>query len=281
VHPDGSFGGLYGSRCTRFYYPAGILALANEVPEAAALADFMASSISRRGVVNLSAIDEPNLVPMFNAYAWAASLQKEMERSTLNSFPSGGKVPCISDEPFRVNFPQAGLLIDRGINHYSVINVLKGGVVYHFREGTLALIDAGVVIRDQKGRYGSTQALNPTNFVNQQGNQLEIKAQITAMPKQLAGPLQFLALRILCLTAFRSVWVREWIKCRLVKLLITRRTDWFIFNQRKISLGETLRVQDLSELPAGYQRIENTNAFVAIHMASQGYWQIQDEVPKT
>jgi hypothetical protein len=281
AHPDGSFGGLYGSRCTRFYYPAGILALANEIPEAAALADFMAPSISRRSVVNLSAIDEPNLVPMFNAYAWAASLQKGMDRSTLNPFPSSGKVPCMSDEPFRVNFPQAGLLIDRGINHYSVINTLKGGVVYHFREGTLALLDAGVVIRNQKGRYGSTQSFNPTNTVNQQGDQIEIKAQITAIPKQLASPLQFLALRILCLTAFRSVWLREWIKRRLVQLLITRRTNWSIFNQRKISLGETLRVQDVSELPAGYQRVENANVFVAIHMASQGYWQIQDEVFKT
>ncbi|HSB98821.1 MAG TPA: hypothetical protein VLE45_02820, partial [Burkholderiaceae bacterium] len=45
VHPDGSFGGLYGSRCTRFYYPAGIESLAPTLPQAAALAQAMADSV--------------------------------------------------------------------------------------------------------------------------------------------------------------------------------------------------------------------------------------------
>ena len=34
LHPDGSFGGIYGSRNTRFYYPSGILCLSEEIPEA-------------------------------------------------------------------------------------------------------------------------------------------------------------------------------------------------------------------------------------------------------
>ena len=62
AHPDGSFGGLYGSRCTRFFYPAGIEALRFEIPEAAALADFMYESIGKQTVCTLIGMDESNLM---------------------------------------------------------------------------------------------------------------------------------------------------------------------------------------------------------------------------
>ena len=68
AHPDGSFGGLYGSRCTRFYIPAGILALSRNNNKAFALSNFMAESIRTKKVITLSSIDEPNLIPIFNSY---------------------------------------------------------------------------------------------------------------------------------------------------------------------------------------------------------------------
>ena len=54
---DGSFGGIYGSRCTRFYYPADVLALASDIPEAAALSNFMGLSVAQKTTVTLSTID--------------------------------------------------------------------------------------------------------------------------------------------------------------------------------------------------------------------------------
>jgi hypothetical protein len=276
AHPDGSFGGLYGSRCTRFYYPAGIAALADEIPEAATLSAFMAASIAQQRVVTLSAMDEPNLIPMFNAYAWGAALINAAPPS-LNAAQPAPTLPCLSDQPLRMHFPQAGLWLDRGPAHFTVINTHKGGVVYHFRQGHPVFVDAGVVIRNSKGFYGSTQAYAPNNVVNEQNDQLEITAPVSAMPKQLPGPLQFLFLRTLCLTAFHFVGLREWIKRRLVKLLITSRQHWPAHNQRSITMGETLKIEDKIILPVGYQRVAHAGAFVPIHMASQGYWQIQDE----
>jgi len=278
AHPDGSFAGLYGSRCTRFYYPAGVMALADEIPEAVALSAFMASSIEKQQVVNLSAMDEPNLVTMFNAYAWAAAMIKDAPTGE-NVIPQAPTIPCRDEKPLRKHFPQAGLWLDRGPAHYTIVNTHKGGVIYHFRKGFRARINAGIVVRNAKGLYGSSQAYDQHNSVQQLGDQLEIATQITAMPKQLPGPLQFLLLRLLCLTAFRSAAIREWIKLCLVHILITRRHYWPVTNLRSIHLGETLAVEDKTHLPAGYQRVENGGAFVPIHMASQGYWQIQDEEP--
>ena len=278
AHPDGSFGGLYGSRSTRFYYPAGIAALATEIPEAAALANYMAGSIKQHRVVTLSAIDAPNLIPMFNAYAWAAAISVQNNHDSANH--SALTLPCQETQPQRISFPLSGIRIDRGTEHYTIINTHKGGVVYHYSYGQLPLIDAGVVIKNQKGQLGSTQAFAPTNKVTENGEQLEITAPIVAMPKQLPGPFQFLILRLFSLSLFRSATLREWIKQQLVKLLITRRNCWPIQIQRRIVLGKTVQIEDSYNLSAGYQRINQPGAFVPIHMASQGYWQVQDEEAK-
>lgn len=273
AHPDGSFAGLYGSRSTRFYYPAGVVALAKEIAEAEALSAFMANSIAHQRVVTLSAIDEPNLIPMFNAYAWAAVM---VNRATTVS--SAATLPCNDTQPLRQHFPQAGLWVDRGPAHYTLINTHKGGVVYHFRQGHPPMIDAGVVVCDVKGRYGSSQALDQRNRVQQQGDQLEIFATITAMPKQMPSPFQFMVLRGLCLTVFRFAPLREWIKQQLVRILITRRQHWPVHNHRTITLGEALKIEDQTNLRTGYKVIYKAGSFVPIHMASQGYWQIQDEL---
>lgn len=277
AHPDGSFAGLYGSRCTRFYYPAGVMALADEIPEAAALSTFMVSAIAQQQVVTLSVMDEPNFVPMFNAYAWAAAMAK-CTHTAKNAIPLTPTIPCRDNQPLRKHFPKAGLWLDRGPAHYTLINTHKAGVVYHFRQGHRPLIDAGVVVCDANGHFGSSQSYDQNNRVHQQGDQLEVTATITAMPKQLPGPIQFMILRGLCLTAFRFAPLREWIKQRLVKMLITRRHHWPVYNHRSITLGESLKIVDQTDLRSGYRVIQNAGGFVPIHMASQGYWQIQDEL---
>ena len=234
AHPDGSFGGIYGSRCTRFYYPAGVLALAPDISEAAALASFMGASVAQKRTVTLSSIDEPNLIPMFNAYAWAAVEYKQTDQLTSRTIPATDQV-C-----FRRFYPESGFLIDRGLRHYSIISTHKGGVVYHFTDQYSApVIDAGVVMMGPHGRYGSTQGYRRENIVKLQ-DAICITADLTVMPKQTPGPLQFLILRILSLTAFRSSVIRELIKGFLVNLLITRRQVWPITNIRQIRFGPSL-----------------------------------------
>jgi hypothetical protein len=272
AHPDGSFGGLYGSRCTRFYYPAGAEALATEVPEAAALASFMSESIACGRVVTLAAMDEPNLVPMFNAYCWAAVLWSQTERT--KSVP---KLPALSGEVYRRTFQQTGLLIDSGPEHYTIINTHKGGVVAHFRRGKGALIDAGVVVINKKSRLGSSQAFSAGNQATLEGDLLIVEATISTMPKQLPTPFQFILLRLLCLSVFRLRPLRECVKRLLVRLLITQRQQWPARNMRQILLGPALTVSDKLTAGTGYRAMPNPGPFVAIHMASQGYWQLGDD----
>ena len=272
AHPDGSFGGLYGSRATRFYYPAGLMALAEEIPEAASLARCMEQSIAARHTVTLSAMDEPNLVPMFNAYAWSAALYRPASDSAL-ALPASR-----SPEPLRRHFAGAGLFIDRGPRHYTIISVHKGGVVYHFADQQLSVLDAGVVVRQRSGRLGSSQGYQRGNPVRVADDGLWVTATVTAMPKQLPGPFQFLVLRMLGLGVFRVRVLREWTKQWLVRLLITRQERWRSCNERWIRFGHDLQITDQLRLDPGDRRVDQPGPFVPIHMASQGYWQWQDEV---
>lgn len=274
AHPDGSFGGLYGSRCTRFYYPAGVLSLADEIPEAAVLAAFMARSIGNQRVVTLSSIDEPNLIPTFNAYCWAAALASQPSQAQ-SAFPLP-ILPALLRQSLRLHYDQAGLFLDRGEEYYSIIATGKGGVVYHFASGRPPVIDAGVVVRNAIGQLGSSQGPGQVQLEETEGA-LTVAASIVPMPKQCPGPWQFLVLRLLCVTIFRFPTLREWVKQILVRLLITGNAPWPLKNRRTLRLGKDLAIQDETELRPGYKVVQTVHDFVPIHMASQGYWQRQDE----
>lgn len=269
AHPDGSFGGLYGSRCTRFYYPAGLEALAEDIPEAKALANYMRQSISCKRVVTLITMDPPNLIPMFNSYCWAATFSDNATQTLT--------VPAQERQIWRKVFNHAGLLVDSGENHYTIVSAAKGGVVVHYVDNKLKVSDGGVVIKNHSNCLGSTQYFGNHEVSYETDNKLTVRAAIAAMPKATPTSLQFLAIRILSLTLFRFTGIREWFKQKLVKLLITTNKIWPASNQRTITLGQKLEYEDETDMPKGYSIVKKTPNFVPIHMASQGYWQIQDE----
>jgi hypothetical protein len=268
-HPDGSFGGIYGSRNTRFYFPAGLELLADEIPEAKVLAVYMRESIMRNTVVGLNSMDESNLIPMFNAYCRAAAVYKPTTDEVLPTLPF--------QQSQSIAFPQTGIVIDAGPRHYTIINLNKGGVVMHFKDGRNALYDVGVAVKKPSGKLGSTQTFTTENIVNIANKEITVKAAIRPMPKQLPSPFQFVLIRMLGMTIFRFPTLREWFKRILVRLLITKKSKWPASNTRKIELGYDLVINDHLTSLKGYTVLQNAGSFISIHMASQGYWQIQDE----
>ena len=270
AHPDGSFGGLYGSRCTRFYIPAGILALSKENKKANALSNFMSESILHKKVITLSSIDEPNLIPVFNSYCLAAALfEKEV---TPNDIPL---LPSISKDPFFHYYDKAGLLIDRGIDHFTIINTSKGGIIYHYQNESPLIINGGVIVKKSKN-FGSALSNSQVTF-SKDKKTIEIISNIGPMPKSRPSPWQFLLLRVCSISLFKSFLFREWVKKSLVAFLINEKKPWPIKNTRVIAVGKFLSFKDKTLINNGFEVVKDVNNFVPIHMASQGYWQIQDE----
>jgi hypothetical protein len=275
AHPDGSFGGYYGSRNTRFYVPAGVEFMAKQCSEASALADFMHNSISERSVVTLDVMDPPNIVPLFNAYCWAAVIRKN---HSLDAELTKPEMPCCSAGPWQRQFPEAGLFIDRGANHYTIISSHKGGVTCHFSPGK-TFVDAGIIVRDERGRLYSSQAYQLSNLCENNGRTITVISSLTAVHHQTPTPLQFIILRLLSMTVMRQPAISRLIKKLLVRLLITGGRSLQSRNRRVIRIGEQCTVADFLESTTQHlQQCSVTAPFSAIHMASQGYWQTQDEL---
>jgi hypothetical protein len=251
-------------------------ALAPEIPEAASLATFMRRSINRNATVTLSAMDAPNLTPMFNAYCWAAPLFNNNSEDIL-SIPI--EIPSVSKKVFRKHYPEAGLLIDKGREHYTVISLHKGGVCYHFHlDDDSNMIDCGTVAKAANGKLYSTQAYNNANETRLVGDTVEITAPYTAVHVAIPTTIQFIILRILNITFMRIGAICDLVKKTLVRFLITEKKMSSLKNKRTIRLGHDIAINDKwINNSVGFSRLYTDQPFSAIHMASQGYWQKQDD----
>ncbi|MEZ5933675.1 MAG: hypothetical protein R3F54_17330 [Alphaproteobacteria bacterium] len=276
AHPDRSFAGVYGHRNTRVYQPGGIAELAGEFPEAAALTRFMLTGIAERTCVGLSAIDAPNLVPMFNSYCKAAAAMRDLNPA-LGSAPP---LPCQRAGAFQERFDHAGLIVDKRATGYTVINWKKGGTVASYRlDGRAAHIDAGVLARTAKGRLVSTQGPGGVLEAAVDGDRVVVRAPFTEVLDRRPGPFDFLLLRAACLTVMRFAPTRAWIKRALVRLLMTKARPVAAWNRRTITLAPALTVSDAQQGEAALEVVPAARGFVAIHGATQGYWQRGDDAP--
>lgn len=262
AHPDGSFGGIYGSRATRIYYPAAMERLAAHCSRACAIRDFMRNSIRRQTAVTLSAIDQPNLLPVFNNYAEAL-----LEGAAADK-PDASR-PVV---PGRVVMPEAGLIVDTGPRHHTVVSTRKA-VVYHWALGQRPLINTGIALADSAGKVFTSQDDKHPD-VRIDGDQVIISGRLAKRTMPLPNPANFLVLRILALTLMRSPPIGALVKKVIARLLVGSRKGSARRFRRVITLGETVSVAD--EHDGDLVPPQISGSFSTIHMASSGYWQVSD-----
>jgi len=278
AHPDGSFSGIYGSRQTRIFYPGGIEFISEWIPQAEELSQFMKKSFASQKTILLSAIDEPNLIPLFNSFAWAAEtshLNKNKEKKG-NNF----QIPALRPK-YQKDFPHAGLFIRSDEEKYLVISAFKGGSFLMSEKKTgKVLVNGGPLFRDIHGKIYGSQPFSNKNKFSQNGNKFHIESRLTQVGQPLPTPLKFIILRVLSLTVFRIKIIREVIKKYLVKLLIIGKKPLGIVVNRTIKIDDNgVQFKDEVKPPHDkkFEPISIMKEYSTIHMASRGYWQIQDD----
>ena len=264
--------GLYGSRNTRFYYPSGILSLAGDFDEAASLSYQMTSSISNTKVPTLSCIDEPNLIPMFNSYASAANSfrkhHKLLQQSQVVYSKSKASKKTI------IHFQEAGIFIRKTYSTYTIVNLKKGGLFYHFEGENLASFNPGSCIDYGKGRIASTQHLGSLESVEINGDKITLTSNYHKISKKNFNPIFFILLRGLSFFLFNSKPFRNYIKSTLSNMLIRCPKKISLQNKRILEFGETIKFKDTCNKPEECKQLA-PDYFTSIHMASQDYWQNQ------
>jgi hypothetical protein len=270
VHPDGSVGGVYGSRHTSLYFPAGFEMLAREIPLAASIAGFMRDHLDDGNVLIPATSDAENL-PSLMANYLRASLESD-------NHPATGGPPLPHETVWGVrHFPDAGITVASKSRYYAVVSASKGGVcrVFDKRRKMLAYQDAGYVV-DADGHRWATQPIGfGKRLVTESADELTCSTYVGEVRQMLPSPVKFIALRLLNLTLFRSVALGAWIRRRIIERLITRQRRGPIRLRRTLRFGdESIQISDrLQATPATrVSRLELRQSFTSIHMGSANYY---------
>ena len=267
IHPDGTIGGLYGSRNTEVFYPAGIIGLSNEIEEFAMLSKYLEPQEQHILPQN---IDTGNYIPFLNSYAVAA-LHYDKNSEVIN---------LSKQKPFYFNeqekyFQDTGIFLYSNNNYFVIINFKKGGTLKVFDKisNTIDTDDGGLFgVLENGDKFSTQQFDNKIKFENK-----ELIADFYKINESLSNPINFIILRILGLTVFKSVYLGNLFKKFIVNMLMTGKNKVngqvlrkFKFNEEVIIISEKI------VMPNKCQNINHIGKSKAIHMASSGYFTTQN-----
>ena len=273
AHPDGSFGGNYGSRNTRFLLPGGLEIMKKDNRNASALSKFTETGAREHKFVTLDSIDAGNLVPIFNDYAIAAYYNKKVKKKTKPLILPHQK------NNFKTWFSKSGWFVESGKGFYTIINFKKGGAYVHFKNSKERYEDPGLVAKSVNRKLFTSFNSKALNIAKLKFNarKLEVNFKLSVTNHQYPTPIKFIILRVLSLTVFKSLYIGNLIKISLANYLIKKRKISNVEVKRSYMLGKNFKVLNKISEQNKFKVLENNKNFSNMHMASQGYWQISDD----
>lgn len=210
LHPDGSYGGEYGSRGTCHFYPHGMELLAARCNDAADLADGFLAALQRgrHGWFDDDRLFAHRLANLIEAHEDFSPVRPAAppQHAVLGAY-----------------FPQAGLLVRRGGKHHAVVSAARGGIVKLVGYGPRPITDAGLIVELHDGRVAVSQWHDRTRHVHLHAPDgltgdllLQIAGPLHLARWETATPAKLVLFRLGLLTAGRV--------CRtLVRRLLQRR----------------------------------------------------------
>jgi len=266
IHPDGTIGGLYGSRNTEVYYPAGIIGLAHVIDDFALISSLLQKGKEINHHILPQSVDFGNFIPLINSYAVAA-LKYEQNKESIE----GIKIKAPYFDKFSKNFKDAGIYLQSTSRYHAIINYKKGGTIKVFDKKTSKIDteDGGIFGRLASGKRFSTQQFDKSiRFDN-----LSINTNFYTINERYMSPFSCIIIRIFSVTLFRSMALGNLFKKFIVKLLMTGRnkidgrvTRRFEFLKDKIVVHESII------RPKRCAVVDHIGKCKAIHMASSGYY---------
>jgi hypothetical protein len=266
IHPDGTIGGLYGSRNTEVYYPAGIIGMANVIDDFAVISRLLQKGKEINHHILPQSVDFGNFIPLLNSYAVAA-LKYEQNKKNIEDI----QVTAPYLDTFSKNFKDAGIYLQSTSRYHAIINYKKGGTIKVFNKkiSKIDTEDGGIFGRLASGKKFSTQQFDKSiRFDN-----LSINTNFYTINERYMSPFSCIIVRILGMTFFRSMALGNLFKRFIVKLLMTGKneidggvTRRFEFLEDKIVVHESIIK------PKRCTDIGHIGKCRAIHMASSGYY---------
>lgn len=268
VHPDGTFGGEYGSRNTKYIIPSGIEYSSHWNKNARKIA-----FVLRRSLEKKSSIGPYNLDDRYLSYIGYTYLQAHM-----NKYQGELELPLYSDE-FSKFFKNSGLFVLSNKNFYIVSNLKKGGVFrISFKQKGISTSDSGVIVGIGDNIYSSGWLRQDCEFsINK--NKISVRTNMLKLSYRTMRSKEFLISRLFQSILGSSTGLSLRVKDILRKMLITYKTESNILVDRNIELyDDELLVEDRVISPKKIDRLMIGVENPYIYIPSSRYFQIQDLV---
>lgn len=228
-HPDGSFGGEYGSRNTAHFYPHGFELLARRNPVARRMADHSLDAIAAG---TRSFPDDDRVV---------SHLVLDLQQAFRDAAPRSSSEDVVRPSDFQEYFREAGLVARRSGEHSAVVSVAKGGVLKAFHQGRNIASDCGIIAETERGELLVSHVMQ-TNDVKVLSDRVEMAGMLYRMPHEVATPWKQLVFRLGLLVGGRCS--RDWVRRFLQRRLITGRRPAPVAFRRTIHWGPPLTICD-------------------------------------
>jgi len=276
LHPDGSYGGEYGSRGTSHFYPLGMELLADCLTDAAELARGHRRAIAT-GRAAVFADDRMYVHPLASRIeAYLHRAQSSVEDAEPES----------NDQPKVKHFPAAGLTVRSNERSWTAVSTARGGIVKHFDlrdEQLQPFTDCGILVETTDGRFAVSQMhrfRDEPSRVDISDDRIVLDRILTWAKFETATPVKQSILHLGMITVGR--WCRGLVRRLLQRRLITghrpapislRRT--FEFDPAD-SPDATLRITDeimLLDKRLKIRRIAMPSDLQSAYVAAAGAYQ--------
>lgn len=268
LHPDGSLGGEYASRGTKFCYPAAFEMLSERVPSAAALALGARKHLTEGRGVAAREMDAWNTFPMLNNLLFAADATTPIDQA--------GELPWQKDGATAV-FPDAGLVVANRKGRVLAAGGHAGGAVKVWNNsGLLIYEDCGYAVEEKTGKWAVSQGPSTSKTSIGKTLTIDVNTLFQGIKRTRFDPWRFLAFRGFSITVGRSALVARHLKDLLVEVLIRRKPKHQGRLSRTILFEEDgkLMIEDLlTGLNKTPQAIERNLPY---HMGSSRYADVID-----
>jgi hypothetical protein len=220
MHPDGSYGGEYGSRNTYHYYPHGFEILAPFTEKAAQLNDAFLRGAAAGKRYHM---DDARLCCHL-VYGWLQS---------YDDFHPERPAPLNERGDFLHWLPDAGMVICKKNRYYAVSNLKKGGVTKVYSLDGCLGSDTGLIAQCDDGTIIVTHLMDERHRVKASPEEgcFEVEGVFSVSSRKLASPLKLILFRAINLTFGR--FFPDVLRFLLQKILITgkKRTP-YRFNRK-------------------------------------------------
>lgn len=261
IHPDGSFGGEYGSRNTYHFLPHGFELMAGTHPEAARVNDLWLEGV--KGRKNEFMNDD-----RYFMYDAANRLQACLDYCEKRKAHK-------ARGDFKKYFPDAKIFVAKWSAYYVVISLAKGGVFKLFRSKKLIASDCGLIGR-LGGKTVITQLIDNYEInVSRDMEHLKVSGSFNFVMDELPSPLKLVLFRLGLLTFGNTAQGGRFIKKHLTKRLILGKSRAPARFRRVFELDGGLRITDEIRL-AGRENMASLfipSDLAAIHVPGSRYYQ--------